>query len=67
MDLHKGREYTPSFPDLIEEEDCDQLRHRKEVRCKLEERLERKRLKEDLDDELLGEFDWSKIDGGYDL
>lgn len=44
-----------------EENDAEQLSHRKRVRKALEERLERKRLKEEFD-ELDGEFDWEEFE-----
>lgn len=40
----------------------DKLQHKREVRKMLEERLERKRLKAELDDELEGEFDWDDFE-----
>lgn len=48
-----------------EHEDIDDLVHRKRVRRMLEEKLERKRLKEELEDyegELDDEFNWDNID-----
>lgn len=48
-----------------EHDSVDDLIHRKRVRRMLEERIERKRLKEDLEDyegELDGEFDWDNLD-----
>jgi hypothetical protein len=51
---HDEFEYSAEIPIDIElEEDRDRLSHRKRVRQMLEERLERKRLQEELD-----EFDW---------
>lgn len=56
-DSHSFSEYP-----YEEEEDIEQLNHKRQVRKMLEEKLERKRLKEELDDELYGEFDWDDID-----
>lgn len=55
-DHHSFSEY--SYED---EEDQDKLSHKRQVRKALEEKLERKRLKEELD-ELDGEFDWDELD-----
>lgn len=44
-----------------EEEDLDELSHKKRIRKMLEDRLERKRLKEEFD-ELDGEFNWDELD-----
>ena len=64
MSLHK--EYDDqSFSDYNYDEDADKSGHRKKVRRMLEERLERKRLKEEfMDDfdELGGDFDWDMLD-----
>ena len=64
MGLHKDYDDAQSFPDFDyeDEQDHDKLSHKKRVRQMLEERLERKRLKAELDDELEGEFDWSELD-----
>lgn len=48
-----------------EEEDSEALAHKREVKRLIEERIERKRLKDELEDfdgELEGEFDWDNID-----
>ena len=58
MSLHKDYDDSRSFPDFNCDEDIDELNHKKNVRRILEDRLERKRLKEELDDELDGEFNW---------
>lgn len=63
MGLHKENDYRDDYNlnDYDQEEDAETRHHRKRVRQMLEERLERKRLKEELDD-LDGifedEFDW---------
>lgn len=51
-DSHAFSEYS-----YEEEEDTASLSHRRQVRKMLEDRLERKRLKEELD-ELDSDFDW---------
>lgn len=62
MGLHKDSDEDASlFNDYSYEEDNEQLSHKKRVRRMLEDRLERKRLKEEID-ELDGEFDWEELD-----
>lgn len=61
------RDYDDDFHSFSEfpyeeEEDTEQLNHKRQVRKMIEERLERKRLKEELEDELDGEFDWDDVD-----
>ncbi len=51
-DHHFSADYT-----YEDEHDTGKLSHRRQVRKMLEERLERKRLKEEFD-ELDGEFNW---------
>ena len=54
-----------SYEYFDERNDDEILEHKREVRRMLEERLERKRLKEELeyfDGELEGELDWDKFD-----
>lgn len=55
-DYHFSTEYS-----YEEENDRDKLSHKRHVRKMLEDRLERKRLKEELD-ELDSEFDWDDYD-----
>ena len=62
MSLHKDYDNNPSFFDLKHDEDIDDVDHKRHVRKMLEDRLERKRLKAELDDELEGEFDWDDLD-----
>lgn len=52
-----------AFSDYSYEEDEDpaKLSHKRRVRKMVEERLERKRLKQELD-ELDGDFDWDEFD-----
>lgn len=60
MNLHHDYEETWSFIDLDEHE-TNGLLHQKKIRQKIEDRLELKRLKQELeyfDGELDGEFDW---------
>jgi hypothetical protein len=63
MDLHE--EYDDqSFSDYKYDDEVDTA-HRKNVRRLLEERLERKRLKDEFKDdfdELSGEFDWDMLE-----
>ncbi|KTD48977.1 hypothetical protein Lrub_1328 [Legionella rubrilucens] len=62
MSLHKEQDDDSySFTDFSIEEDTDELNRKKHLRKKLEERLERKRLKEEFD-ELDGDFDWDELD-----
>ena len=63
MSLHREHDEY-SFSDY-EFEDKEDLSHRKKVKRLLEDRLERKRLKDEFKDdfdELSGEFDWSELD-----
>lgn len=62
MSLNKIYDEHQAFPDLQLEDEVSSLEHKKRVRRLLEERLERKRLKEELDDELEGEFDWRALE-----
>lgn len=64
MSLHEHPENRRSFID-VSPEDPVELAHKKHVRQMLEERLERKRLKEELeyfDGELDADFDWNYLD-----
>jgi hypothetical protein len=49
------------FP-LEEENDAEKISHKRRVRKMIEDRLERKRLKDDLSDELDGDFDWDEFE-----
>lgn len=65
MSLHRDQDDSRSFIDFNHEDDKQALSHKKHVRKMLENRLERKRLKEELeyfDGELDGEFDWDHFD-----
>ncbi|STY29023.1 Uncharacterised protein [Legionella wadsworthii] len=64
MDLHEDFD-DQSFSDYNYDDDIDSSAHRKNVRRLLEEKLERKRLKEEFKDdfdELSGDFDWDVLD-----
>ncbi|AWN74046.1 hypothetical protein LEAN103870_08315 [Legionella anisa] len=64
MDLHEDYD-DQSFSDYNYDDDIESTAHRKNVRRLLEEKLERKRLKEEFKDdfdELSGDFDWDVID-----
>ncbi len=70
MSLQRDYEENFSLPEYSYEEDEGQvfeekvtpekLSHKRQIRKLLEERLERKRLKEQFD-ELDGEFDWDEL------
>lgn len=54
-----------SFFDYQFEEDLESIAHKKNIKRLLEEKLERKRLKEEFKDdfdELSGDFDWDNLD-----
>jgi hypothetical protein len=62
MDLHEDYD-DQSFSDYYD--DDGETAHRKNVRRMLEDRLERKRLKDEFKDdfdELNGEFDWDMLE-----
>ncbi|MCE0723453.1 MULTISPECIES: hypothetical protein [Legionella] len=64
MDLHEDYD-DQSFSDYNYDDDIESTVHRKNIRRLLEEKLERKRLKEEFKDdfdELSGDFDWDVID-----
>lgn len=62
MSLHKDYDENQSFSDFNYDDDVDELNHKKQVRRMLEDRLERKRLKAELEDELDEEFDWDDLE-----
>ena len=62
MGLHRDYDNNQAYPEYNFEEDGEDLSHQRHVRRMLEARLERKRLKEELNDELEGEFDWDEFD-----
>ncbi|KTD59247.1 PA3496 family putative envelope integrity protein [Legionella shakespearei] len=65
MGLHEEYE-DQSFSDYnYEEDDMEDTTHRKRIKRMLEDRLERKRLRDEFKDdfdELSGEFDWDELD-----
>lgn len=64
MGLHE--EYDDqSFSDYNYDDDMDDMTHKKRIKRMLEDRLERKRLRDEFKDdfdELSGEFDWDELD-----
>lgn len=65
MALHEDYNDESSFMNMSSEEDSDTVMHKKHVKKMLEQRLERKRLKEELeyfDGELDADFDWDYVD-----
>lgn len=67
MGLHKDYDYKEDYNlnDYDQEEDAETKHHRKRVRQMLEDRLERKRLRDEIDDIdslLEDEFDWGKTE-----
>ncbi len=64
MGLHKDSD-KHLYTDFSLNEDREDLNHKKQVKRMLEDRLERKRLREEFKDdfdELSGEFDWDELD-----
>ena len=64
MSLHKEYDDVRSFVDT-NYEDMEALSHKKRIRKMVESRMERKRLKEELeffDGELDGDFDWDYVE-----
>jgi len=62
MGLHKDvDEGSYSSNDLSYEGTNEDLSHKKRIRKMIEDRLEKKRMREELD-ELDGEFDWDELD-----
>lgn len=57
MGFHREQNDRSSRNDYFYEEDKEELDRKKLLRKKIEERLERKRLREEFD-ELDGDFDW---------
>lgn len=62
MSVHKEYDDSQLVSDFNYEEEGDALSHKKRVRRMIEDKLELRRLKEELDDELEGEFDWKDFD-----
>ncbi|KTC67908.1 hypothetical protein Lbir_2510 [Legionella birminghamensis] len=62
MGLRNEHDDGHSFNDYeYTHEDEEQLSHKKRIRKLLEDRLEKKRLREEID-ELDGDFDWDELD-----
>lgn len=64
MGLHKDYE-DKTFSDCSYDDDVSNLDHKKKIKRLLDEKLERKRLKDEFKDdfdELNGEFDWDDLD-----
>lgn len=61
MGFHRGQDERNSHSDRFYEEDKEELERRKYLRKKIEERLEKKKLREEFD-ELDGEFDWDEFE-----
>lgn len=65
MSLYREHNDESSFIDMNYDDDTHDLSHKKHVRKLLEDRLDRKRLKKELeyfDGELDGEFNWDYIE-----
>lgn len=58
MSLHKNYDDNQPFMEFNIQEDPAELSHKRHLRQMIEDKLERKRLKEEVEDELTGEFDW---------
>ncbi|CEG56670.1 PA3496 family putative envelope integrity protein [Legionella fallonii] len=64
MSLHEDHDHQ-SFSDYNYDEEIEDLPKKKRIKRMLEERLERKRLKDEFKDdfdELGGEFNWDELD-----
>lgn len=59
MGLHHYHEESYDFNDHNIEEDETTLEHRREVKKRLDETLEKRRLREAIKDDLEDEFDWN--------
>lgn len=65
MSVHKHQDEDRVFLDFNHEEEGQSLSHKRHIRQLLEKKLERKRLKEELeyfDGELDGDFDWDELE-----
>lgn len=64
MSLHTDTDFeledSGFIPELSKEEKIEKIAHKRQVKKMLEERLERKRLKSEID-ELDGDFDWDDL------
>ena len=61
MSLRSEYDESYYFSDFPLEEETEDMVHKKRIKRLLEDRLEKKRLKEEID-ELDGEFDWDELD-----
>ena len=63
MGLRREYDEEQNYNDFSQEseDDPEELSHKRRVRKMIEERLERKRLKEEFD-EFDGDFDWDELD-----
>lgn len=63
MSLYKYHDHQEQYSQdfSYEQENPEELMHRKKIRRLLEDRLEKKRLREEID-ELDGDFDWDELD-----
>lgn len=62
MKIYQNQDESKLLSDLGFHESPEEIRHKKRVRRMLEDRLEHKRLKDELDDDIDGEFDWSEFE-----
>ena len=62
MRQHHIDEDIQNFTDFEYEENAASLTHKRQVRRMLEDRLEKKRLKAEIEDDFEDEFDWGDID-----
>ena len=62
MGLHKEYDDNRNCSDFNYDEDPEELSHKRQVRRMLEDRLERKRLKQELEDDFADEFSWDDLD-----
>ena len=63
MGLHRNMDENQYYTDYDNEESLEEKHHHRQVRLMLEARLERKRLRDEIEDE----FDWSEHDLNRDL
>lgn len=62
MRQHHIDDDMQNYTDFDYEEDEESLNHKRQVRRMLEDKLEKKRLKAEINDDFEDEFDWSEID-----
>ena len=61
MSLQKDYDEKRFFSDASYEEETENVSHKREVRKKIEDYLEQKRLKEELEDEFDADFRWDDL------